>query len=103
MSHDSYLINIGSPDDELWNKSIDALVVELQRASQLGIGHVVFHPGSFTTSTEAEGIARIIAGLDKVHTATDAAGAALLLENTAGQGSNLGWDFRPSFGDARRA
>lgn len=93
LSHASYLINIGSPNDELWDKSIDALVVEVNRATQLGIPYVVFHPGSFTTSSEAEGLKRISAALDRVHKDTDETGAMLLLENTAGQGSNLGWDF----------
>jgi len=55
IAHDSYLINLGSPNKELWKKSIDALVVELQRAEQLGIPYVVVHPGAFTTSSEAAG------------------------------------------------
>ena len=93
LSHASYLINLGSPKDELWEKSIDALTVEVKRATQLGIPHVVFHPGSFTTSSEAEGLTRISRALDKIHEDTDPSGAMLLLENTAGQGSNLGWDF----------
>ncbi|MEC7496912.1 MAG: deoxyribonuclease IV [Planctomycetota bacterium] len=93
LSHASYLINLGSPKDELWEKSIDALTVEVKRATQLGIPHVVFHPGSFTTSSEAEGLTRICRALDKIHEETDPSGAMLLLENTAGQGSNLGWDF----------
>ena len=93
LSHASYLINIGSPNDELWEKSIDALVVEANRATQLGIPYVVFHPGSYTTSSEAEGLKRISEALDRVHQETDEAGSMLLLENTAGQGSNLGWDF----------
>src|SRR6188768_353447 len=49
LSHDSYLINLAAPDDELWRKSIEAFIVELRRADQLGIPYVVTHPGSFTT------------------------------------------------------
>ncbi|QDU56796.1 deoxyribonuclease IV [Aeoliella mucimassa] len=93
IAHDSYLINLGSPDDELWKKSIDALVVELQRADKLGIPYVVAHPGAFTTSTEAEGIRRIANGLNEVHKQTKGIGSQVLLETTAGQGSNLGWRF----------
>jgi len=93
LAHASYLINIGSPNEELWRKSLDALVVELQRADLLGVPHVVFHPGSFTTSTEAEGIAQIVKALDEVHAQTVDLSSMLLLENTAGQGSNLGWSF----------
>jgi deoxyribonuclease IV len=93
ISHDSYLINLASPDDELWKKSIDAFVIELQRAEQLGIAYVVTHPGSYTTSSEAAGLKRIIKALNEVHRQTKGIAAKCLLENTAGQGSNLGWRF----------
>jgi deoxyribonuclease-4 len=93
IAHDSYLINLGSPDAELWKKSVDAFVVELQRADQLGIPYVVTHPGAYTTSTEARGLKRIIQALNEVHRQTKGIGAKCLLENTAGQGSNLGWRF----------
>jgi deoxyribonuclease-4 len=93
IAHDSYLINLGSPEPELWTKSIDALVVELQRASQLGIPYVVAHPGAYTTSSEEEGLRRIAAGIDEVHRQTPEATARILVETTAGQGSNLGWKF----------
>lgn len=93
ISHDSYLINMASPDDELWKKSVDAFVVELQRADQLGIPYVVAHPGAFTTSTEARGLKRIIKALNEVHRQTKGGHAQCLLETTAGQGSNLGWKF----------
>lgn len=95
LSHASYLINLAAPDETLWQKSVDAMAVELERADQLGIPFVVVHPGSFTTSTEVEGIARVSAALDQLATAKASGGqklrARLLLENTAGQGSNLGW------------
>lgn len=93
IAHDSYLINLGSPDKELWKKSIDALVVELQRADWLGIPYVVAHPGAYTTSSEQAGIKRIAKGLDEVHRQTKTVAAQVLLETTAGQGSNLGWKF----------
>ena len=93
ISHDSYLINLASPDDELWKKSIDAFVIELQRAEKLGIPRVVAHPGAYTTSSEEAGLARIAEGLDEVHRQTPGIGAKCLLETTAGQGSNLGWKF----------
>jgi len=93
LSHDSYLINLASPDDELWKKSIDALVVELQRAEMLGIPYVVAHPGAFTSSSEEAGLKRIALGLDEAHRQTNGCAAQCLLETTAGQGSNLGWKF----------
>jgi deoxyribonuclease-4 len=52
IAHDSYLINLGSPDCQLWEKSVAALVDELHRASCLGIPYVVAHPGAFTTGSE---------------------------------------------------
>lgn len=93
IAHDSYLINLAAPDDELWRKSIDAMAVELRRAEQLGIPYVVAHPGSFTTTSEAVGLKRIIAGLDEVHAQTEGVTSQCLLETTAGQGSNLGHRF----------
>jgi deoxyribonuclease-4 len=93
LSHDSYLINLASPDAALWKQSIDAFVVELQRAEQLGIPYVVTHPGSYTTSTEVRGLKRIIRALNEVHRQTKGIAARCLLENTAGQGSALGWRF----------
>ncbi len=94
LSHTSYLLNLASPDEELCQRSIDGLVVELQRATFLGIPYVVLHPGSFTTSTESEGLERIIRSLDSTHDEVSDDSARVLLENTAGQGSNLGWDFQ---------
>lgn len=93
LSHASYLINLASPKPDLLQKSIDAMVVEIERASALGVPYVVFHPGSFTTSSEEEGLATIINSLDKVLQQTSECEAYPLLENTAGQGSNLGWKF----------
>lgn len=93
LAHDSYLINLGSPDDSLWHKSIDALTVELQRAALLEIPFVVAHPGAFTASSEAQGLRRIAAGIDEVHRRTQGIAPRILLETTAGQGSHLGWRF----------
>ena len=93
ISHDSYLINMASPDDELWKKSIDAFIIELQRAELLGIPYVVAHPGAFTTSSEEKGLKRIAKALNEVHKQTKGCQAQCLLETTAGQGSNLGWQF----------
>jgi len=93
LSHASYLINLASPAEDLWRKSVESLVVELQRAEQLGIPYVVVHPGSHTTATEKEGIALIVKALDDVAARTQKLAAIPLLENTAGQGSNLGWRF----------
>jgi deoxyribonuclease IV len=92
-AHDSYLINIGSPNNDLWEKSLDALVVELERAAALGLAGVVMHPGSYVDSSEEEGITRIVNGLDEAIRRTQGAAVELWLETTAGQGTNLGHRF----------
>ena len=94
LSHTSYLLNLASPDNELRKKSVDALVVELSRAEQLGIPYVVMHPGSYTTGTEKGGLRKIIQGLDSTHRKAPNCKSKVLLETTAGQGTNLGWKFR---------
>jgi deoxyribonuclease-4 len=93
ISHDSYLINLASPDDDLWRKSIDAYVIELERAELLGIPYVVMHPGAYVSSTEAAGLARVAAALDEIHRQTPGLRVCTLLETTAGQGTTLGWRF----------
>jgi deoxyribonuclease-4 len=93
LAHDSYLINLASPDAELWAKSVDAFVVEMLRAERLGIPYVVTHPGAHTTSSEEAGIAAVVRALDEVHRQTRGIKARCLLETTAGQGSCLGCKF----------
>jgi len=93
VSHAAYLLNLGTPDDALWQKSINALIDELTRAEQLGILGVVLHPGAHMDSGEAAGVARIIAGLDRAHEATAGYKTLTLIETTAGQGSALGYRF----------
>jgi deoxyribonuclease-4 len=93
LSHSSYLINVASPDAELWQKSVDAFVVELERAARLGIPHVVLHPGAYVTGSEEEGLARVIRAFDEIHRRAAKIAANCLIETTAGQGSCLGWKF----------
>ncbi len=93
VAHDSYLINLASPDDALWRKSLEAFTVELERAEALGLIGVVMHPGSCLDSSEDEGLERIIEALDRAHKNTRAFQTLTLLETTAGQGSNLGYKF----------
>ncbi|MCE3017318.1 MAG: deoxyribonuclease IV [Pirellula sp.] len=93
LAHASYLINLASPKEELWEKSIDGMVIEWQRADQLELDGVVMHPGAFVESNEEIGLRRIIDGLNRVHEKANPKRAWLLLENTAGQGSTLGWNM----------
>lgn len=92
-AHDSYLINLASPDDALWEKSLDAFAHEIERADALGLIGVVMHPGSHVTSTPEEGLGRIVQALDVAHDRTNGCETLTLLETTAGQGSNLGHRF----------
>lgn len=90
VAHDSYLINLGSPDDALWRKSIDAMTVEVERAEALGIADLVAHPGAHLGSGEDAALVRIAKGLDEVHRRTKGVSTRIDLETTAGQGTCLG-------------
>jgi len=92
-AHDSYLINLASPKPELWQKSLDAFVIELERAEALGLAGVVMHPGSFVESSEEEGLAKIVEGIDITLEKTAGFATEIWLETTAGQGTNLGHRF----------
>lgn len=92
-AHDSYLINLASPDDALWNKSIDAFEEELRRAEALGLCGVVMHPGSCLDSGEECGLDKIVKALDTCCRRTEGFTVEIWLEITAGQGSNLGYRF----------
>jgi deoxyribonuclease-4 len=92
-AHDSYLINLASPDELLWTKSLDAFVIELERAEALGLAGVVMHPGSCVGACEEEAIARVVASLDTALKKTAGLSVEIWLETTAGQGSSLGHRF----------
>lgn len=91
VSHDSYLINLASADDALWQKSIDLFVEELSRCVALGIPYLVTHPGAHMGTGEEAGLKRIADALDMVHDRLPADGVLTCLEITAGQGSSLGY------------
>ncbi len=94
VSHASYLINLASPKDELWEKSQRAHADELQRAHAYGVRHVVLHPGAHVSSGVDAGIARIAESLNRVHAQTpEAADTMTLLELMAGQGTVIGGNF----------
>jgi deoxyribonuclease IV len=91
--HDSYLINLASPDEGLWRKSLEAFVVEVQRAETLGLTYLVMHPGSPTDGNESAGLKRVAKALDEVHKRCAKFSVKILLETTAGQGNCLGHRF----------
>jgi deoxyribonuclease IV len=92
-AHDSYLINLASPDETLWTRSLDAFVVELERAEALGLAGVVMHPGSCVGACEEDGIARVVKGLGNALEKTQSFAVEIWIEATAGQGSSLGHRF----------
>lgn len=93
LVHASYLINLASPDDALWQKSTAALGDELARCAALGIPYLVMHPGAHVGSGEQAGICRVADALGRLLAAGAAAGVTVLLETTAGQGTCLGHRF----------
>ena len=91
--HASYLINVASPDAALWEKSYQALKVEVDRAEQLGIPLLTFHPGSFMKSGEDAGLDAIGRALQRLDAETAGYQVTVCLETMAGQGTNLGARF----------
>lgn len=93
VAHNSYLINVAATDPTLRRKSIDALGDELDRAESLGLDGLVMHPGSYTSGTEAGGLRLIADALASILESRPDGRTRLLLEHTAGQGTNLGHRF----------
>lgn len=92
-AHDSYLINLGSMNDELWHKSIEAFVVELERAETLGLVGLVTHPGAAGESEEEDALARVVEAFNIINSRTAGFRVQTWIEATAGQGSTLGYRF----------
>ncbi|WP_426840725.1 deoxyribonuclease IV [Glaesserella parasuis] len=92
LPHDSYLINLGNPEAENLAKSREAFIDEMRRCDQLGLTLLNFHPGSHLNKiSEQDCLARIA---ESINIAVDSVpNVVAVIENTAGQGSNLGWRF----------
>lgn len=92
MPHNSYLINLGSPDKDGLQKSRNSFLKEIQRCEQLGIKLINFHPGSHLRKISEDECLNTIA--ESINILLDkTTGVTLLIENTAGQGSNVGYKF----------
>ncbi len=90
LPHDGYLINLGHPEPSGWEKSLGAFIDELHRCESLGLPLLNFHPGSHLRQiSEEESLDRIGEALNRALEATQ--GVTVVIENTAGQGSNLGY------------
>ncbi|MGE5813036.1 MAG: deoxyribonuclease IV [Acidobacteriota bacterium] len=92
FAHNSYLINIAASDPQLRKQSLDALWDEIERAESLGLHGLIMHPGSYTSGTEAGGLRLIAEGLAELLSRRRLK-TMILLEHTAGQGTNLGYRF----------
>src|SRR6187401_2225442 len=93
VAHNSYLINVASAAPALREQSIVALGDELERAKRLGLHGLVMHPGSYTTGTEDDGLRAIGRAIRQLLKARRRHRVKVLLEHTAGQGTNLGHRF----------
>ena len=109
VSHNSYLINMASPDSEGWEKSVALMREELERCERLGIPSCVAHPGAHLETPrkprdpnvldgkanpdELKGLKRIVKALDRLEKETRGYTVCTALENTVGSGTNLGYDF----------
>jgi len=92
VAHNSYLINLASPDPALYRKSLAAFIEEMGRARFLGIPYVILHPGSHMGDGERKATARVARALDRSLAEVEPP-VGILLENTAGQGSSIGHRF----------
>lgn len=90
VCHDSYLINLASPEAELWRKSVELTVEEVRRCDALGIPYLVMHPGAHIDGDESRGLACIGRALDEVEQRLPGSTTTICLEITAGQGTCLG-------------
>jgi deoxyribonuclease-4 len=93
VSHDIYLVNLGAPPGEVRDKSLAAFRDEMTRCARLGIAKIVMHPGAHTGDGEETGLRRITGAFDELFAAVPEYTGKVLLETTAGQGSNVGYRF----------
>lgn len=93
VAHDSYLINLASADDTLWERSVAAFGDELSRCAQLGVPWLVTHPGAHMGTGVDAGVQRVAEGLNRLFDELPDTDVTVLLETTAGQGTTLGRSF----------
>jgi deoxyribonuclease-4 len=93
LAHDSYLFNLAAPDEALRQRSVREVVAELERCERLRISFLVAHPGAHCGAGEDAGLRAAARSLGEVLAACRGFACALALENTAGQGTQIGWRF----------
>ena len=93
VAHGCYLVNLAAPRRAVWEQSVGAFRVEMERAERLGIPFLVTHPGSHAGAGEVEGMRRVAEAMNELHASLPEARVRILLEASAGQGSSLGYRF----------
>ena len=93
ISHDSYLINLASPKEDIWKKSVKSFSEEIKRCDILGIELLVMHPGAALDSPRQKAISKVAKSFNAICKESLDAKVKVLIENTAGQGSTLGYKF----------
>jgi deoxyribonuclease-4 len=93
VGHNGYLINLASPKEDIYNQSLESMLVELQRAELLALPYLVMHPGSHLGTGKKEGIKKIAKSINWLHQKTKGYKVKICLETTAGQGSSIGYRF----------
>jgi len=93
VSHDIYLINLAAAPGEVREKSMAGFLEEMERCARLGIDTIVMHPGSHLGEGEETGISRIVEAFDTLFEQAQDFTGTVLLETTAGQGTNIGYRF----------
>jgi len=93
FAHNTYLVNLASNDEETLKKSINCFLYEIKTSEELGLDYIIMHPGSHKGIGEEKGIERIAKNIRDLLLQTENAKIKILLETTAGQGTNLGYTF----------
>jgi len=91
--HDNYLVNLASPHEVIQRKSTEAFADELRRTERLGVPYLVTHPGAYVHGTLEDGLDRFVRNLDSAILLSQTTVVRILIENTAGQGTQIGWRF----------
>ncbi len=92
-AHGLYLANLATPDKELWNKSVQALITTMNNGNKIGLTGVIFHLGSHKQTSTESGIERVIKGMQKILSETSGP-TKLIMENSVKQGDKVGVDFK---------
>ena len=94
VAHIPFLVNLASPNNDLWKKSVERLIAEVKIANCLNVPYLVLHPGSYRNSKKESGLRRLIKGLNQFSERIKETSVMILLETMSGQGSMIGSTFK---------